>query len=195
MRKLTVFLGMMALLALVALSVYGNRLFAELTPSGQAQTPASSDIARGQAASTTAPVADVTASVTTPLAQAAPDARGCPASPITTERPANSNTAAWSKTWYRSPDGAIWASETGLRKYTGKSSKVLWAKPAGSRLQVQGRRLDGEAPPLGVHMPCCYPDDYQASGLTFPTPGCWEIEAKAARAEWRFVVYIAPGPE
>lgn len=114
----------------------------------------------------------------------------CPASPITTEKPKNTNTAAFSHTWYRSPDGRIWASAPGLQSYRPEGNKVLWVKPGGSELHVEGRRLDGEAGPLEVGMPCCYYGSYQASGVTFPTPGCWEIEAKAADAEWRFVVYL-----
>lgn len=116
---------------------------------------------------------------------------GCKVSAITTARPENSNTAAWSRTWYRSPDGSIWASEPGLRSYRPSGDKVLWVKPVGSKLLVKGRRLDGDAAPLKVSMPEGYPDDYQASGITFPTPGCWEIEARAGGDPWRFVIYIS----
>ena len=116
--------------------------------------------------------------------------RECPVSPITTERPENANTAAWSKTWYRSQDGRIWASAPGLQSYRPEGDKVLWVKPSGSSLEVKGRRLDGQAVPLRVHIPGGYADDFQASFVTFPTPGCWEIEAKADGTEWRFVVYI-----
>ncbi|TME68956.1 MAG: hypothetical protein E6I49_12765 [Chloroflexi bacterium] len=32
--------------------------------------------------------------------------------------------------------------------------------------------------------------DYQASGVTFPAPGCWEVEARAASSVLDFVVYV-----
>ena len=68
--------------------------------------------------------------------------------------------------------------------------KVLWLKPVGSRLEVSGQRLDGAVPPLDVHLPEGYPGDYQASGLSFPTGGCWEVEARADSSVLRFVVYV-----
>jgi len=34
--------------------------------------------------------------------------------------------------------------------------------------------------------------DYQASGVTFPAPGCWEVEARAASSVLDFVVYVYP---
>jgi hypothetical protein len=116
--------------------------------------------------------------------------KDCPVSPTTTERPENANTAAFSRMWYRSLDGRIWASAPGLQSYRPEGNKVLWVKPSGSQLEVKGRRLDGQAALLQVHIPGGYADDYQASGVTFPTPGCWEIEAKADGTEWSFVVYI-----
>jgi hypothetical protein len=71
------------------------------------------------------------------------------------------------------------------------SDKVLWAKPEGSHLEVTGKRLDGPARPLGVQIGCCYDSlDYQGSGITFPTAGCWEIDAKASDTEWHFVVRV-----
>jgi hypothetical protein len=116
----------------------------------------------------------------------------CPVSPITTDRPKNDNTAAWSATWYRSPDGEIWASEPGLRKLREGGDKVLWVKPLGEKLTITGKRLDGDAPPLKATAPDGYEMfDYQASGITFPTGGCWEIEATEGKTNWRFVVNIA----
>jgi hypothetical protein len=118
----------------------------------------------------------------------------CPVSPIVTDRPENDNTAAWSKTWYRSPDGQIWASEPGLRRLREGGDKVLWVKPLGEKLMITGKRLDGVAPLLKATAPDGYEMfDYQASGITFPTAGCWEIEATAGKTNWRFVVNIIEG--
>jgi hypothetical protein len=60
-------------------------------------------------------------------------------------------------------------------------------------LQVEGSRLDGEAPPLEAEIPCCYGDSgQQASGLFFPVPGCWEVVAQAEQETLRFVIYAYP---
>jgi hypothetical protein len=70
--------------------------------------------------------------------------------------------------------------------------KVGWYRPAGAKLEITGRRLDGEAPPLRAEVPCCYPTRFQASGLYFPTAGCWEVTARAADSELVFVVWVEP---
>ena len=95
-------------------------------------------------------------------------------------------------------DHSIWASaswavdENDRRNVSKEWIKVGWFRPAGAELIVTGQRLDGEAPPLEVEASCCYPTRFQASGLYFPTEGCWEIAAKAADKELSFTVWIEP---
>jgi hypothetical protein len=89
--------------------------------------------------------------------------------------------SAW---WAENPDYHLRASKEG--------EKVGWFRPAGADLEITGRRIDGEAPPLGTHVPCCYPTQFQSSGLYFPTPGCWEISATAAGSLISFVVRVEP---
>ena len=70
--------------------------------------------------------------------------------------------------------------------------KIPWIKPLGSRLTVQGRRLDGEAVPLWADISSGYYGDFQSSIIIIPTAGCWEIEARANASVLRFVLYITP---
>ena len=70
--------------------------------------------------------------------------------------------------------------------------KIPWIKPLGSRLTVQGRRLDGEAAPLWADISSGYYGDFQSSIIIIPTAGCWEIEARANASMLRFVLYITP---
>jgi hypothetical protein len=70
--------------------------------------------------------------------------------------------------------------------------KVGWFRPAGAELVVTGQRLDGEAPPLEFNASCCYPTRFQASGLYFPTEGCWEVTARSAESELSFIVRVDP---
>jgi hypothetical protein len=92
-------------------------------------------------------------------------------------------------------DRSIWASaywgEYHLRAGE-EGNKVGWFRPAGAELEITGQRLDGEAPPLEAHASCCYPTRFQASGLYFPTEGCWEVIAKAQDKELSFVVRVEP---
>ena len=90
-------------------------------------------------------------------------------------------------------DRSIWL---GSRRWVaGKGDKGIWIRPQGTQLEVTGRRLDGDAPPLSVRIPCCYPTGFQVTGMTFPTEGCWEVKAKAGDKEIRFVVVVEPATE
>jgi hypothetical protein len=100
--------------------------------------------------------------------------------------------------YYVNEDSSIWASAwwTGEEQYPlragGEGNKVGWFRPAGAELEITGKRLDGEAHPLEAHVPCCYPTRFQATGLYFPTEGCWEVTAKAAGSLLSFVVTVEP---
>ena len=100
--------------------------------------------------------------------------------------------------YFVNEDRSIWASATwatdterGLN-IAEEWIKVGWFRPAGAELVVTGKRLDGKAPPLEFEAACCYPTRFQASGLYFPTAGCWEVTAKAADKKLSFVVRIEP---
>ena len=96
----------------------------------------------------------------------------------------NVDSSIWTSAWWTKQD------EDYLR--AGEDIKVGWFRPAGATLEVTGQRLDGEAPPLEFHAPCCYPTRFQASGLGFPTPGCWEVTARAEDRKLSFVVWVEP---
>jgi hypothetical protein len=84
-----------------------------------------------------------------------------------------------------------WILDLRVRKWP---QKVMWIRPQGTKLEVTGRRLDAEAPPMQARLPCCYPGGFQVSGLSFPTEGCWEISAKAGAHELTFVTRVGPAP-
>jgi hypothetical protein len=66
-----------------------------------------------------------------------------------------------------------------------------WRAERGQELTIEGRRLDAPAPPLGVEIPVQYDQFYfQATGLIFPTPGCWEVTGRAGEASLTFVVLV-----
>lgn len=88
---------------------------------------------------------------------------------------------------------ASWATEEEFRLNAADEwIKVGWFRPAGADLVITGKRLDGEAPPMESEVSCCYPTRFQASGLYFPTEGCWEVTARAAESELSFTVWIEP---
>jgi len=82
------------------------------------------------------------------------------------------------------PGGAPAAGERG-------GVKIGWFRPAGAALEISGRRVDGPAPALEASVPCCS-TRFQATGLYFPSEGCWEVTAKAAGSQLTFVVWVEP---
>lgn len=97
----------------------------------------------------------------------------------------NADRSLWASAGWTSQAGyPLQASEDGI--------KVGWFRPAGATLAISGRRLDGEAAPLAADIPCCYPTRFQASGLYFPSEGCWEVTALAEDSELSFVVWVEP---
>jgi TonB family protein len=95
--------------------------------------------------------------------------------------------------WYANADRTMWASGGSPVPGTLRT-KVLWVRPAGTKLTIDARRLDGHAGPIEASVPSGYPWTYQASGLIFPTPGCWQVTGTAGGETLQFVLNIAnPG--
>jgi len=59
-------------------------------------------------------------------------------------------------------------------------------------LVITGQRLDANAPSLKSEVPYCYPTRFQATGVYFPTEGCWEVTAQAEARKLSFVVWVEP---
>jgi hypothetical protein len=59
------------------------------------------------------------------------------------------------------------------------------------QLEITGHRLDGPAPPLTASVPEGYGESgFQASGVTFPTAGCWEVTGRVGDATLTFVTLV-----
>jgi hypothetical protein len=104
--------------------------------------------------------------------------------------------AYWNKNLYA---GALWP-DTALMVGSQGSGFILpdgslemkypWLRAAGltGKLTITGRRLDAVAPPLKADIPSGYLDSgFQATGLIFPTEGCWEITGKVGDTTLTFV--------
>ena len=69
--------------------------------------------------------------------------------------------------------------------------KLGWWRDVRGNLAISGRRLDAQAPPLGARVPEGYGSfGFQASGVSFPTEGCWEITGRVGEAQLTFVTYV-----
>ncbi|MGH3932802.1 MAG: hypothetical protein ACRDTF_22830 [Pseudonocardiaceae bacterium] len=71
------------------------------------------------------------------------------------------------------------------------STKFGWWRVTPGGLKITGRRLDAAAPPLSADVPDGYGETgFQASGVNFPTPGCWEITGQVGVTTLTFVTYV-----
>ena len=115
-----------------------------------------------------------------------------PAPQSTEGGPPDTSVQSW-YSWFVNADRTIWMLD--LPRVAGKPTKTAWFRPARTKLEVSGRRLDAPAPPLAARTSPTgneYPHMFQPSTLTFPTEGCWEITARAGSSEARFVVKVQP---
>jgi hypothetical protein len=69
--------------------------------------------------------------------------------------------------------------------------KWPWWRGVAGKLRIEGRRLDKAAKPLDASVPDGYGrSGFQASGIHFPTEGCWEVTGRVGRASLRFVTLV-----
>jgi hypothetical protein len=69
-----------------------------------------------------------------------------------------------------------------------------WRAEAAPRIAISGRRLDAPAAPLKAHIPDGYDRGFQATGLTFPTTGCWRVTGRFRSAQLTFTVLVTKSP-
>ena len=69
-------------------------------------------------------------------------------------------------------------------------AKFGWWRAGSGRIRISGRRLDAHAPPLRAHVPTGYGRGFQATGLTFPTTGCWRVAGRYAGASLTFTMLV-----
>jgi hypothetical protein len=69
--------------------------------------------------------------------------------------------------------------------------KFGWWRAVPGKLRITGRRLDAAAPPARGDVPDGYgATGFQASGVTFPTEGCWEVTGRVAQTTLTFVTLV-----
>lgn len=69
--------------------------------------------------------------------------------------------------------------------------KLPWWRAVRGTLTIEARRLDAPARPARATVPDGYGDiGFQASGVLFPSPGCWEVTGRVGESSLTFVVLI-----
>ena len=116
----------------------------------------------------------------------------CPVSKTIKDQPPRQPDIAYgSAEWYVNADRTIWVAKNSWQAGS-DGNKVIWIRPAGTKLVITGRRLDAQAPPPRATPDRGYPGGFTVTFLYFPTSGCWEVIAKAGSKELRFVIEVLP---
>lgn len=99
----------------------------------------------------------------------------------------------WAFPWLaREPAGTLY-----LDPSSGGERKILWWRAPGVRgaVSVEGRQLDGPAPPVRLNLTSGFGETgQQPSAVHFPTAGCWQITARAGNASLTFVALVIEAP-
>lgn len=89
------------------------------------------------------------------------------------------------------PDGVIPADSRFLESDGSIGAKFGWWRIASGKLTITGRRLDADAPRLRASVPDGYGSTgFQASGVHFPTEGCWEVTGTVGDSALSFVTFV-----
>jgi hypothetical protein len=69
--------------------------------------------------------------------------------------------------------------------------KFPWWRAISGKLTIEGRRLDATAPALEADIPDgCGDTGFQASGIIFPSEGCWQVTGKVGETSLTFVTQV-----
>jgi hypothetical protein len=88
------------------------------------------------------------------------------------------------------PSGVIQAGPRFINKDGSVGMKFGWWRNVRGHLRITGRRLDAHAPPLRAEFSDYGMTGFQASGVIFPTGGCWQVTGKAGTATLTFVTMV-----
>jgi hypothetical protein len=89
------------------------------------------------------------------------------------------------------PFGVVVARPEDVGKKGDVGMKFGWWRGVKGTLAISGHRLDGKAGPVRAEIPDGYgPTGFQASGIDFPTEGCWEVTGRVGTSHLTFVVIV-----
>jgi hypothetical protein len=88
-------------------------------------------------------------------------------------------------------DGVIHDDAASIEPDGSIHTKFGWWRITPGKLAIHGRRLDAAGPPLSASIPDGYGSTgFQASGVSFPTDGCWEITGTVGGQTLSFVTFV-----
>jgi len=129
------------------------------------------------------------------------DARNCPVTighPIPPTTPWRDRLFGWpaaygnGSLWVGSlwPHGVVIITPDQINPDGSMGMKFGWWRSTTGFLTITGRRLDAPAPPLSAQASDYGLTGFNASGVTFPTEGCWQVTGKVGPVTLTFVTFV-----
>jgi hypothetical protein len=87
-------------------------------------------------------------------------------------------------------DGVILADPRFVESDGSIGWKFGWWRIVSGTLTITGRRLDAPAPMLRAEFDDYGSHGFQASGVYFPTEGCWEVTGTVGSSDLTFVTFV-----
>ena len=150
-----------------------------------------SSTASGSPGSPRAVVSGASSPTTSPAPISMADARDCPVTIPKGKAPSAGRygDAKLSVTLW--PHGVITAGGAYVTRRGKIRMKFPWWRGVRGRLRITGHRIDASAPPLRTQVPHGYGrTGFQASGVTFPTEGCWRVTGSVGSTRLTFVTFV-----
>jgi hypothetical protein len=91
------------------------------------------------------------------------------------------------------PHGVVFITPDNVDPAGRLEMKFGWYRLTSGYLTITGRRLDAPAPPLSGQTSGYGLTGFNASGVIFPTEGCWRVTGRAGRAALTFVTFVIRG--
>ena len=92
------------------------------------------------------------------------------------------------------PNGVVIMTKDDVGPHGRLGMKFGWYRLTNGYLTITGRRLDAPAPPASGQQTSGYGlTGFNASGVIFPTEGCWQVTGRVGRVSLTFVTFVIKG--
>jgi hypothetical protein len=174
-----------------------------MTLLGCTGTPASTSPASTSPASTSpSPASPATTAAPRPVTLA--DARNCPVTighPVPSSKPWREGLFGWQSAYGNGslwvgalwPHGVVIITPDNVDQDGRLEMKFGWYRLTSGFLTITGRRLDASAPPASGTASGYGLTGFNASGVIFPTEGCWQVTGRVGRVTLTFVTFVIKG--
>ena len=132
------------------------------------------------------------------------DARNCPVTighPVPSSKPWREGLFGWQSAYGNGslwvgalwPHGVVIITPDNVDPDGRLEMKFGWYRLTSGFLTITGRRLDTPAPPASGRASGYGLTGFNASGVIFPTEGCWQVTGRVARVTLTFVTFVIKG--